>query len=679
MLLNQLKTKIYFGYFCFSFIILCVVCISIYQFISFEKQVTYVTDDIAISVRTATEVRSQILSLRTAVEKYIYKRLNNDKLNADQLIEEIKLLIKNDFHFMQRFGEETDLVLMQNKIESYIKNFKNITIRIFAAQYNTELLKINAAEIVDHFNKLIISIKNKQLVSSTVNFFIEFVNAASEIQHYIFFHRPEHAKKAIHSLEHILDQVETLSNKKFNDIQFLIEDHLDNFEGYHDVVQLLDMEINKKLIPLAPEIVGMAKKITDNGWKEVTYSRNLIDSKAKTSRFILCLFGVIAISLGFVMGNFLSGQIFKPINELVKYASQVSDGDLSITRTFHTSYEIRKLNKAINVIVSNFRTIVSDIINKSNQLSSASEQLVVMANSLSQNASETQLQSENVAETSTKMTKNINTIASEINQMNTNIRQVSLSSEDMTTDIQAITTDIKKLTESMATIDKTASKGTNTTGEAKRYAEGARLLFDKLENSADRIGNVSRLIKRIAGKTNILAINASIEASSAGEFGKGFAVVAKSIHEFADQSNHAANDIATRISDVQNDIHKAIESIADISNILANLFVDAELIQLDVDKQLKISENIFTNISRAKDKTNHFAQSVSEIAEGIDTISVNAQDTASGVNIVAQNTTNVSIAARETVSIIKDVQLSTTELSQMAENLMQLVNHFKVD
>jgi methyl-accepting chemotaxis protein len=680
MFFNQLKTRIYLGYFSLSFIIVCLVCISIYQFISFEKQVKYVTEDIAISVKTATEIRSQILSLRTAVEKYIYKRLKSDELSADKLIEQIKLLIKNDFERMRRFGKETDFVTMNNKIKAYMENFKNVAVRVFAAHYNTQLIQKNAMEIIDHFNELMVSSNhNKQLVSSIVNIFTRFVNVSSEIQYYIFFHQSDHAQQAILNLNQIIDQINTLPKKEFDDLLFLIEDHLDTFEGFMDVVNQLDKEIDRTLLPLAPEIVNMTQRITDAGWKEMDHSRHLIDSKARKSKNVLCIFGIVAILLGLIMGPFLSGQIFRPINELVNYASKVSGGDLSITRKIHTSYEISKLNKAINVMVSNFRTIVSDIITKSNQLSSESEQLVAISMSLSQNASETQLQSENVAETSSNMTESINTIASAISQMNTNIRKVSLSSEDMSTDIQTITVDIEKLTESMTTIDKTASKGTNTAKEAKRYAEGARQLFDKLGKSADKIGSVSRLIKRIAEKTNILAINASIEASSAGKYGQGFAVVAKSIHEFADQSNHAANDIATRISDVQNDIHKAIGAIADISNILANLFSDSELIQLDVDNQLKITENIFSNISSAKDKTKHVTQSVHEIAEGIDTISENAKNTASDVNIVARNTSSVSIATKQTVEIIKEVQLSTNELSQMAEHLMQLVNHFKIE
>ncbi|ETR74033.1 MAG: methyl-accepting chemotaxis protein [Candidatus Magnetoglobus multicellularis str. Araruama] len=677
MLTKNLKTNFILGYSILTIITFSLVVVSVFQFISFEKQAKYVTEDIAHALKIASDIKSHIFSLRTAVEKFIYKAIESDKLEAEATIKKIDTFIAQDLKSLLLFCKKKDVELIQEKISSYIESFSNISVRITALQYNAQRLKKDHLDITNSFKNIIISPDNKFFSMILTHAFTQFVNAVSDIQHFMYFHNGDDAQIALEKLKVIIDQLSSCD--QCEDIQFMIDDYRDNFDGFIDVSLKLDDEIYQKLLPLAPEIVNLAVDITNNGWSKMERSKNLINIKAEKTKKIIIILGSLTICLGFLMGIIMSRQILKPVKKLVQYATQVSEGDLSTTISLNTSNEIRKINDAINIIVSNFKNIVSDIINNSQQLASASDKLVGISGSLSENASEMQSQSEDVASTSTQMSNNMSTIAESIHQMNANVREVTLSSEEMSIDIQSIKDAIKTLTISMSEIDKTAIKGADTAGKAKLYAANAMKIIDQLGISADNIGEVTKIIKHIADKTNLLALNAAIEAAAAGEYGKGFGVVANAIQQFADQSNNAAEKIAVSISEVQDNIHNAVDAISDVAGVMEHLYTFSEVIQKDVDGQQKITENIFSDISSAMTKTENAAFLMREFSEGIEVISFNTSDAAAGVNTVADKIKHVNLAAKKTALIVENVQFSTTALSQMSDQLMALVNHFKVE
>ena len=678
MISNNLKTKFGICYFVLSSIICGLIFMSVLQFLSFEKKAKYIVEDIAYALKLASDVKSHIFSLRTAVEKFIYKSIETDKNKAEKSIKKINKLMELDFTPMMLFCPEKDILKIQNKIRTYIKNFTNTSVRLSAIQHNAERLKKDSLEITSTFKMLIVDTKNSKLSNSIVTHaFTQFVNAVSDVQNYFYYHNEDDAQMVLSKLLVIINQLSFC--EECEDIHFLIDDYRDNFQGFVDVRQKLDEEINKTLLPLAPEIVKMAVHITNKGWSEMEHSKYLIKNEAEKTRKVIVLFGMMAIILGLIMAYFLSGQIFKPINKLVAYATQVSEGDLSAEIDMNASDEMRILSDAIRTMVNNFKTIVSDIIQKSNQLAEASEALVGISASMSENACEMQTQSEDVASTSIHMTTNISAIASSIHQMNSNIKDVASDSEEMNSDIQSIKNAIKMLSHSMSSIDQKAINGADTASKAKISASNAREIINQLGISAENIGDITKMMMHIADKTNLLALNAAIEAAAAGEYGRGFGVVANAIQQFADQSNQAAEDIATSIWDVEDKIHQAIQSISDVYGIMEELFGFTQEIQADVDGQFKITGQIFTDISSAMNKTENVTTSMKDLSKGIHVVSLNTNDAADGVNKVADKINNVSTAAKNTVAIVNNVKTSTTELSLMSERLMALVNHFKVD
>ncbi|KPA08906.1 Methyl-accepting chemotaxis protein [Candidatus Magnetomorum sp. HK-1] len=430
----------------------------------------------------------------------------------------------------------------------------------------------------------------------------------------------------------------------------------------------------EKKLDYINEDIAVSIKITT----EVQSTILSLGIMAHTTKFLISIIGAVIILLGLTLGFLLSRQVLTPIEKLVQYTERVSKGELSKINEFQSNDEFRSIYRAINIIVSNFKKIVTDISQNSKELSKASENIVNIAGSLSNNSEQMLFKSEKVANASYKMTTNINKIASSITEMSNNIKNVSISSSEISGEVQSITQSIESMSNSMSAIDTAATKGMKIAVNARSSTNNASRIINNLGASADEIGEVINMIKRIADKTNLLALNAAIEAASAGEYGKGFAVVSNAIQKFADQSNNAAENIAVSISGVQEDILKAINAIAEVSVITEEMLTSTEIITNDVEIQLFISDTILSNISNANDRTNDVAASIGDLSQSVNSISDKAENVASGANHVTDNIKGVSIAAREFADKVQQVKTSANQLSNISEDLMMLINIFNI-
>ena len=151
-----------------------------------------------------------------------------------------------------------------------------------------------------------------------------------------------------------------------------------------------------------------------------------------------------------------------------------------------------------------------------------------------------------------------------------------------------------------------------------------------LDHSAAEIDKVTEAIKMIALQTNLLAFNATIEATSAGEAGKGFAVVADEIKELAHQSAKAAEDIARKIEGVQTSTREAVQVIGEVQEIIRTLNSSSGRIAEAVEKQSAAAKVSTGNLGEASKGVEHIALSIAEVAKGASDMSRNAGEAAQG-------------------------------------------------
>jgi methyl-accepting chemotaxis protein len=172
----------------------------------------------------------------------------------------------------------------------------------------------------------------------------------------------------------------------------------------------------------------------------------------------------------------------------------------------------------------------------------------------------------------------------------------------------------------------------------------------KLGESSAQIGRVIKLITEIAEQTNLLALNATIEAARAGEAGRGFAVVASEVKELATGTARATGDISRQVEAIQHDVASAVESIRQISGIVATIN----------DLQTRIA----TAVEQQTATTSEITRSMAEAAKG-------SRD-------IAQNIGGVAKAAQGASAGANDARASAQELARMAGDLERLVGLFKL-
>jgi len=275
-------------------------------------------------------------------------------------------------------------------------------------------------------------------------------------------------------------------------------------------------------------------------------------------------------------------------------------------------------NKTADTVEASMKSIAQN----AQALSSASQQLSATSQQMSANAEETSAQASTVSTATQQVTTNLNSVAS--------------GAEEMTSTVQSISSN--------------AGEAAKIASEAVKTANAANTTVAKLGESSAEIGQVIKVITSIAQQTNLLALNATIEAARAGEAGKGFAVVANEVKELAKQTAKATEDISQKITAIQEDTKRAVESIGSITSI--------------IDQINDISGTIATAVEEQSATTNEMSRSVQEAAKGSGEISHNIQGVAS--------------AADSTTRGAQDTLQAAQQLTNMALQLRNLVEQFKI-
>ncbi len=247
-------------------------------------------------------------------------------------------------------------------------------------------------------------------------------------------------------------------------------------------------------------------------------------------------------------------------------------------------------------------------------LGSSAEELTAVSTQMASNAEETSSQANVVSAASEQVSKNVQTVSTGVEEMNSAIREIA----------------------------KNAIESARVAQQAVTTAESANAQIAKLGESSVEIGNVIKVITSIAEQTNLLALNATIEAARAGEAGKGFAVVANEVKELAKETARATEDIGRKIETIQTDTKGAVDSIQQISQVIAQINDISNTIASAVEEQTATATEMSRNVSEA-------AKGTAEIAQNITAVAQAAQNTTQGA-------TNSQQAASELARMAADLQ-----------------------
>ncbi|WP_246364179.1 methyl-accepting chemotaxis protein [Halobacillus locisalis] len=371
----------------------------------------------------------------------------------------------------------------------------------------------------------------------------------------------------------------------------------------------------------------------------------------------------VVILISVMISLLVARGITNPIKTLQLKAKEISSGDLTVDLQQDRQDEIGRLSVSVQEMKESLKHLLGNVSMATEQLSSQSEELA-------QSSSEVRTGSEQIATTMQELASGSESQANvtmELTELMKNFANKIEQANERGKSVQDASTQVLNMTEEGSASMRTSVEQMDTIDAIVKESVAK---VQGLDSQSKEISKMVQVIQDIAEQTNLLALNAAIEAARAGEHGKGFAVVADEVRKLAEQVSHSVGDITGVVNNIQTESNEVVQSLQKGYEEVSQ-----------GTQQINDTNKTFSHI---KQSVTTMASDIQRITENLENVTMDSQTMANSVEEIASvseesaaGIEQTSASAQQSASSLEEVTNSSSELSKLAEDLQTEVGKFK--
>ncbi|KJU87426.1 methyl-accepting chemotaxis protein [Candidatus Magnetobacterium bavaricum] len=345
---------------------------------------------------------------------------------------------------------------------------------------------------------------------------------------------------------------------------------------------------------------------------------------------------IVAVLLAVILSTTLVRSIMKKILSLKEVANRASSGDLTVDAPIMSDDEIGDLVASFNVMITSLRQIVGQLLSAINMLTEGTSELSTAVGEIVSMAEEEKGKSSQIATASTQMSQTVIDIARSASEMAVSATNTLKVADDGSVVVGKTVDEVQEISKTVSFLSE---------------------VITSLGNRSKQIGEIINVIKDIADQTNLLALNAAIEAARAGEQGRGFAVVADEVRKLAERTSSSTTQISSMIGTIQSETEKAVRSMQDATK--------------SVDSGVGLAKETGTSL-------NKIVQSVSGLRSMVDHIASATEEMSTVSETISTDIEAIANVAGETSASSHQISDSVNKLSKLSADLLDIVGQFEI-
>ena len=459
--------------------------------------------------------------------------------------------------------------------------------------------------------------------------------ARFQVRGYTYSASPEAEQPALDAIDHALKELDSLPAR-------LPDEHLSHLQqatlamqnyraavtGFRDA-QVASARALTRMQQQGSTLIDLSQKLS-------TLQTEKRDHDSQQAENLLIGCTLLALVLGIIAAWVITRQIVIPLQRTLKTVEWIAAGDLSHDNPTARRDELGQLQQAVQRMTEGLRELIGGISDGVTQIASAAEELSAVTEQTSAG----------------------------VNSQKVETDQVATAMHEMAATVQEVARNAEEASEAAVVADQQSREGDKVVGEAIAQIEKLAIevghsteAMDHLKRESDKIGSVLDVIKSVAQQTNLLALNAAIEAARAGEAGRGFAVVADEVRSLAQRTQKSTEEIEELIEGLQSGTRQ-VSSSMDSSRILT-------------DSSVELTR-------RAGEALGSITRTVSTIQGMNQQIAAAAEQQSAVAEEINRSVLNVRDVSEQTAAASEETAASSVELARLGAHLQALVARFKV-